>query len=70
MIGCFIAWGLSLSITLIAFFTFLYDYPQHHKQKNVWDILLHIKDSISGPWAIVGDLNEILHPHEKIGGNL
>ena len=50
------------------FFTFLYGYSQHHKQKKVWNILLHIKDSISGPWAIFGDFNEILHPHEKIRG--
>ena len=51
------------------FFTFLYGYPQHYKQKKIWDTLLHIKYSINGPWAIIGDFNEILYPHEKIGGN-
>ena len=51
------------------FFTFLYGYPQHHKQKKIWDTLLHIKESISGPWAIIGDFNDILYPHENIGEN-
>ena len=31
--------------------------------------MLHIKESISGPWAIIGDFNEILYPHKIIGGN-
>ena len=48
------------------FFTFLYGYPQHFKQKEIWDMLLNIKNSIIGPSAIVGDFNEILHAHEKI----
>ena len=25
--------------------------------------------TINGPWAIIGDFNEILYPHEKIGGH-
>ena len=51
------------------FFTFMYGYPQHHKQKKIWDILLHIEDSICGPWAIIRNFNELLYPHEKMGGN-
>ena len=31
--------------------------------------MLHIKDSINGPWAIIREFNEILYSHEKIGGN-
>ena len=31
-------------------------------------MLLNIKYSIIGPWVIVGDFNEVLHAHEKIGG--
>ena len=65
MIHCM---GYVLDHNIRCCFTFLYDYPQHHKQKNIWDILLHIKDS-SGPWAIIGDFNEILYAQEKIGGN-
>ena len=36
--------------------------------KKKWNFLLDIKDSISGPQAIIGDFNEILHPQEKLGG--
>ena len=50
------------------FITFLYGYPQHHKQKEIGKTLLNIKNSISGPCVVIGDFNEILHPHEKIGG--
>ena len=30
--------------------------------------LIKYKNSISGPWGIFGDFNEILHSHETIGG--
>ena len=63
MIHCM---GYVLDYNIRYCFTFLYGYPQHHKQKKIWDISLHIKDS-SGPWAIIGDFNEILHAQEKIG---
>ena len=46
----------------------MYGCPQHFKQKRIWDILHNVKDSISRPWAILGDFNEILHPHEKLRG--
>ena len=68
MIGCCIGWGLSLSIILIVFLLFCTGILNIANKKKVLDILLNFKDSISGLWAIVGDFNEILHPHEKIGG--
>lgn len=37
--------------------------------KTDLDILISIKDSICGPWAVIGDFKEILHPYEKIVGN-
>ena len=49
------------------FITFLYGHPQHHKQKEIWETLLNIKNFVTGLWAIVGDFNEMLHPSEKTG---
>ena len=48
--------------------TFLYDCPQLHKQKDIWETLLTTKIFIISLWAIIGDFNEIIHPREKIGG--
>ena len=45
--------------------------PDHNTrcflQKKIWDILLHIEDSIRGPWAVIRNFNELLYPHEKMG---
>ena len=41
MIHCM---GYVLDHNIKCFFTFLYSYPQHHKQKNIWDTLFLIKD--------------------------
>ena len=35
----------------------------------ICDALLNIKAFTNGPWALIGDFNEILHPYEKVGGN-
>ena len=36
--------------------------------KKKYGRLLNIKNSIIVPWVVAGDFNEILHPHDKIGG--
>ena len=46
------------------FITFLHGYPQHHKQKEIWETLLNIKNVICGPWASIGDFNEIFAKYE------
>ena len=48
--------------------SFLYGYPQHHKQKEIWKTLLNIKNYVIWSSAVVGDFNEYYTPHEKIGG--
>ena len=48
--------------------TFLCDCPQLHKQNEIWETLLTTTNFIIGLWVIIGDFNEILHPHEKMGG--
>ena len=54
------------NLNVNCFITFLYGYAQHFKQKEIWNNLLNIKNSIIKPWAIVGDFNEILYMHDKI----
>ena len=55
------------NLKINCFITFSYGYPQRFKQKEIWDNLLNIKNSIIRPWVIIGDFNEILYPHDKIG---
>ena len=55
-------------LNINCFITFLYGYLRHHKQKELWETLLDIKNYFIGPWAIMGDFNEILYPREKIDG--
>ena len=57
-------------LNINCFITFLFGYPQHHIQKEIWETLLNIKNSVIGPWTVVDDFNEILNPHENIGGTI
>ena len=41
---------------------------QLHEKHAFWDNLKSLNVSISLPWCILGDFNEMLHPSEKIGG--
>lgn len=45
--------------------SFVYDYPQHHLQKQLWKLIGNISDKESKPWLILGDLNEFSSPDEK-----
>nr|DAD45994.1 TPA_asm: hypothetical protein HUJ06_004224 [Nelumbo nucifera] len=35
---------------------------------QVWNEIREIGSSITSPWMVVGDFNEILYPEEKQGG--
>ena len=65
MINC-ITYFSNLNINY--YITFLYSYPRHHKQNEIWKTLLNFKISTTRSWGIIGDFNEILHPRKKIGG--
>lgn len=45
-----------------------YGTPYLAKKKVFWENLEAIVESLTGPWLIVGDLNEIKSEYENIGG--
>ncbi|KAL0361394.1 UNVERIFIED_CONTAM: hypothetical protein Sradi_3823900 [Sesamum radiatum] len=47
----------------------IHNHPQHHMQNQLWSELCSIASSIDMQWVVLGDFNNISHPHEKIGGN-
>lgn len=46
--------------------TFLYGYPHHHLQKELWKRIVNIPDKTSKPWVILGNFNKLSCPDEKI----
>lgn len=46
--------------------TFIYGYPQHHLQKDLWKQISNIKDTGKNPMIIIGDFNEISNTHERL----
>ncbi|KAL4279545.1 hypothetical protein GQ457_03G016570 [Hibiscus cannabinus] len=50
-------------------FTGIYGYANTNLKNKTWDLIDRLRDSSSLPWLIGGDLNEILHDNEKVGGN-
>lgn len=49
-------------------FTTIYVSPQESIRKLLWEELKVLKDSVSEPWMLAGDFNEISYPTEKKGG--
>nr|KYP35922.1 hypothetical protein KK1_042992 [Cajanus cajan] len=43
----------------------VYNSPQHQHRQALWDVLWELAAEIESPWAILGDFNSILHPHER-----
>ncbi|XP_061351746.1 uncharacterized protein LOC133296707 [Gastrolobium bilobum] len=37
-------------------------------REKLWDDLHNLSDTITGPWILGGDFNEIVYSHEKKGG--
>lgn len=50
-------------------FTALYASPIHERRKNLWNSLSSFATSLSMPWLIMGDFNDISNPNEKFGGS-
>ncbi|XP_030477964.1 uncharacterized protein LOC115695005 [Cannabis sativa] len=46
----------------------IYGTPYHSKKRDIWQGLTEKVEDCNQPWALLGDLNVILDPSEKIGG--
>ncbi|KAL8499584.1 hypothetical protein ACS0TY_019534 [Phlomoides rotata] len=51
-------------------FTSVYGVPEDNKKWKTWRLLETLAGNSSLPWLCVGNFNEILFEHEKMGGNL
>jgi hypothetical protein len=52
------AWYLSI----------VYASPHMNQREAVWEEIKGFKTTISGPWCVAGDFNQVLFDHEKQGG--
>ncbi|KAI9090687.1 hypothetical protein K1719_028540 [Acacia pycnantha] len=50
------------------FVTAVYVIPHSNLRSELWNDLLRISQSMSDPWSIIGDFNDILTADERIGG--
>ncbi|CAJ2635885.1 unnamed protein product [Trifolium pratense] len=48
--------------------TCVYASPNPTLRNNFWDYLVHISQTIVGPWMLIGDFNETLLPSDQRGG--
>uniref|UniRef100_A0A803QR81 Reverse transcriptase domain-containing protein n=1 Tax=Cannabis sativa TaxID=3483 RepID=A0A803QR81_CANSA len=52
------------------YFTGFYGAPNHHNKTHSWRVLHRIGSTIhNSPWLVVGDFNDYLNSHDKIGGD-
>lgn len=49
-------------------FTGFYSHPTRTERYRSWSLLRDVSDEHSLPWVVMGDFNELLHAHEKMGG--
>ncbi|KAL9419818.1 hypothetical protein AB3S75_037560 [Citrus x aurantiifolia] len=49
--------------------TVVYGNPKMEERKHTWELLKRLSGLLSLPWICFGDVNDIMHLHEKIGGN-
>ncbi|CAJ2652742.1 unnamed protein product [Trifolium pratense] len=48
--------------------TVVYASPRENERQDTWNLLRDIATTVTGPWLMMGDFNEIAHPEEKKGG--
>jgi hypothetical protein len=51
------------------FLTGLYASPVYTSRLELWNHISEMRRDITGPWLLMGDFNEIIHPSEQRGGN-
>lgn len=44
---------------MLSFVTFVYGFPKTELRYALWEYLRNVASSISGPWMIIGDFNQI-----------
>jgi hypothetical protein len=49
-------------------FTGFYGHPDATKRLEAWNLLKRLEQLTPGPWACVGDFNEVVTLSEKLGG--
>nr|KYP53701.1 hypothetical protein KK1_024275 [Cajanus cajan] len=47
----------------------VYYSPHYQHRQELWDVLRELSLDIDCAWAILGDFNSIIHPHERKGGS-
>ncbi|KAL0463001.1 UNVERIFIED_CONTAM: hypothetical protein Slati_0187700 [Sesamum latifolium] len=47
--------------------TGIYGHPEVNNRKDTWKLVRYLSQKSIRPWVCVGDFNEILHQHEKVG---
>ncbi|KAL0003477.1 hypothetical protein SO802_017258 [Lithocarpus litseifolius] len=50
-------------------FTGIYGFPESSRKVETWQLLRELNAKYNLPWVCVGDFNEILRGHEKLGGS-
>ncbi|KAK6126474.1 hypothetical protein DH2020_039779 [Rehmannia glutinosa] len=48
----------------------IYGWLDHQMRKNTWQLLRNLNPGQDTPWICMGDFNEIMWLHEKMGGNI
>jgi exonuclease III len=48
--------------------TVVYASPREHERSDTWHQIHHLSTTITSPWLVMGDFNEIASPDEKKGG--
>lgn len=46
----------------------VYAQNQLEVRKRLWEELIELSHGINVPWIAIGDFNNILEPHDRLGG--
>ncbi|XP_058784780.1 uncharacterized protein LOC131659636 [Vicia villosa] len=47
----------------------IYAHNQLSKRRELWDNIKDVSKGMKGPWIIIGDFNNVLKVHDRVGGN-
>ncbi|KAK7250571.1 hypothetical protein RIF29_33087 [Crotalaria pallida] len=51
------------------FISCIYGHPESSEKYRTWRLLNSIKKRTDDPWLAIGDINQVLCPEDKVGGN-
>lgn len=49
-------------------YTSFYGCPERSRRRESWDLIRLLASRSASPWCIIGDFNDLMFEHEKIGG--